>query len=163
MVGKAQKSHGVRFELHGGCSNGVLQISVSASIANFQSRNAEAPLILLRHPKKGSFKTTVTSFSKSGWSVVRSASLAKGGTSKKRPSPHLRKFPNFANGPRTWSYNYTLSKCFQKVVLNQEMDKSSWRGTYLSTGTTSTLSRTLVTNVYFKKTRDMYYGERINE
>jgi hypothetical protein len=29
-------------------------------------------------------------FSGSGWSVVRSASLAKGGTSKKRPSPHLR-------------------------------------------------------------------------
>jgi hypothetical protein len=26
---------------------------------------------------------------RSGWSVVRSASLANGGTSKKRPSPHL--------------------------------------------------------------------------
>jgi hypothetical protein len=31
-------------------------------------------------------------FSRSGWSVVRSASLAKGGTLKKRPSPHLHKF-----------------------------------------------------------------------
>jgi hypothetical protein len=30
-------------------------------------------------------------FSKSGWSVVRSVSLAKGGISKKRPSPHLHK------------------------------------------------------------------------
>jgi hypothetical protein len=28
-------------------------------------------------------------FSRSRWSVVRSASLAKGGTLKKRPSPHL--------------------------------------------------------------------------
>jgi hypothetical protein len=27
-------------------------------------------------------------FSRSGWSVVRSASLAKGGTLQKRPSPH---------------------------------------------------------------------------
>jgi hypothetical protein len=30
-------------------------------------------------------------FSRSGWSVVRSASLSKGGTSKKRPSLHLHK------------------------------------------------------------------------
>jgi len=44
------------------------------------------------------------------WRVVRSASLAKEGTSKKRPSPHLHKVPtrsnndesmNFSNGPRT--------------------------------------------------------------
>jgi hypothetical protein len=32
---------------------------------------------------------TPFTFSKSEWSVVRIASLAKGGTSKKRPSPHL--------------------------------------------------------------------------
>jgi hypothetical protein len=71
MVGKAQKSHGVRSELHGICSNDVPPISVSASIAAFQSRNADAPLKLLRHPKKGSSKTTVTPFSRSGWSVVK--------------------------------------------------------------------------------------------
>jgi hypothetical protein len=75
MVGKAQKSHGVRSELYGECSNGVPPISVRASIATFQSRNADAPLRLLRYPKTGSFKTTVTPFSRSGWSVV-SASLA---------------------------------------------------------------------------------------
>jgi hypothetical protein len=83
MVGKAQKSHGARSELYGGCSNGVPPISVGAFIVTFQSRNADAPLRLLRHPKKGSFKTTVILFSRSGWSVVRSASFAKGGTSKK--------------------------------------------------------------------------------
>jgi hypothetical protein len=33
MVGKAQKSHGARSGLYGGCSNGVPAISVSASIA----------------------------------------------------------------------------------------------------------------------------------
>jgi hypothetical protein len=75
MDGKAQKSHGTRSELYGGYSNGDPQSSVSASIATFQSRNADAPLMLLRHPKKGSFKTTVTPYSRSGWSVVRSASL----------------------------------------------------------------------------------------
>jgi hypothetical protein len=80
MVGKAQKSHRTRSGLYGGCSSGVPPISVSASVANFQSRNADAPLRLLRHPKKGPFKTTVTPFSRSEWSVVRRASLAKGGT-----------------------------------------------------------------------------------
>jgi hypothetical protein len=80
---KAQKSRGARSGLYGECSNGVPPISVRASIATFQSRNADAPLRLLHHPKKGCFKTTVTLFSRSGWSVVRSASLAKGGTSKK--------------------------------------------------------------------------------
>jgi hypothetical protein len=33
MVGKSHKSHGARVGLYGGCSNGVLSISVSASIA----------------------------------------------------------------------------------------------------------------------------------
>jgi hypothetical protein len=93
IVGKAQKSHGTTSRLYGGCFNGVPQISVSASIATFQSRNADAPLRLLHHPKMDSFKTTVTPFSRSRWSVVRSASLAKGGTSKKRPSPHLHNVP----------------------------------------------------------------------
>jgi hypothetical protein len=64
MVGKAQKSHGARSGLCGGCSNGVPPISVSASIATFQSRNADASLRLLCHPKKGSFKTAVTQFSR---------------------------------------------------------------------------------------------------
>jgi hypothetical protein len=63
---KSPKSHGARSGLYGGCSDGVSPISVSASIATFQSRNADAPLRLLRHPKKGSFKTTVTLFSRSG-------------------------------------------------------------------------------------------------
>jgi hypothetical protein len=47
-------------------------------------------------------------FLRSGWSIVRSALLAKGGTSKKILSPHLHKVPtqsnkvkstNFSNGP----------------------------------------------------------------
>jgi hypothetical protein len=62
MVGKAQKSHRARSELYGACSNGVPPISVSASIATFESRNADTPLRLLRHPKKCYFKTTVTTF-----------------------------------------------------------------------------------------------------
>jgi hypothetical protein len=97
MVGKAQTG------LYSGCSNGVPPISVSASIVTFQSRNADASLKLLRHPEKGSFKSTIIPFSRSGRRVVRSASLAKGGTSKKRPSPHLHKVPTWSKkaSPRT--------------------------------------------------------------
>jgi hypothetical protein len=43
------------------------------------------------------WSTVYSMFSRSGWSVVRSASLAKGGTSKKRLSPHLHKAPTRSN------------------------------------------------------------------
>jgi hypothetical protein len=100
---------------HGWKSDGVPPISISASVATFQSRNADAQLRLLRLPKKGSFKTTVTPFSRSGWSVVRNASLAKGGTSKERPSPNLHKVPTWSNkaSPRTFqtpSYKEQLTQ-----------------------------------------------------
>jgi hypothetical protein len=38
-----------------------------------------------------------STFLRSGWSVIRSASLAKGGTLKKRPSLHLHKVPTQNN------------------------------------------------------------------
>jgi hypothetical protein len=103
MSERAQKSHGARSGFYGGCPNGVSPISVIAFLATFQSRNADAPLRLLRHPKNGSLKTTITSFSRSGWSVLRNASISKGGTSENRPSPHLHKAPTRCNkvSPRT--------------------------------------------------------------
>jgi hypothetical protein len=60
-------------------------------------------------------------FSRSGWSAVISASLAKGGTSKKRPSPHLHKVPTRSNkvSPRNFQTALVLSKCFG-VHLEQE-------------------------------------------
>jgi hypothetical protein len=50
------------------------------------------------------WSTVCSTYSRSGWSVVRSASLAKGGTSKKRPSPHLHEVPTRSNkvSPRTF-------------------------------------------------------------
>jgi hypothetical protein len=41
--------------------------------------------------------TVCGTFSRSGWSVVRSASLSKGGNSKKRPSQHIHKVPTRNN------------------------------------------------------------------
>jgi hypothetical protein len=50
------------------------------------------------------WSTVCNTFSRSGWSVVRSASLPKAGASKKRPSPHLHKVPTRSNkvSPRTF-------------------------------------------------------------
>jgi hypothetical protein len=41
--------------------------------------------------------TVCRMFSRSGWSSARRASFAKGGTSKKRPSPHLHKVSTRSN------------------------------------------------------------------
>jgi hypothetical protein len=50
------------------------------------------------------WSTVCSTFSRSGRSVVRSASLAKGGTSRKRPSSHLHNVPTLSNmlSPRTF-------------------------------------------------------------
>jgi hypothetical protein len=59
----------------------------------------------IRGRLKSSWPHLITpfTFSRSGWSVVSSASLAKGGTSKKRPSSHLHEVPTRGNkvSPRT--------------------------------------------------------------
>jgi hypothetical protein len=49
------------------------------------------------------WSTLCSTFSRSGWSVIRSTSLAKGATSKKRPSSHHHKVPTRSNrvSPRT--------------------------------------------------------------
>jgi hypothetical protein len=60
------------------------------------------------------WSTVCSTFSRRGWSVVRSASLAEGGTSKKRPSPHLHKISTRSNkvSPRT------LQTAFVDLILN---------------------------------------------
>jgi hypothetical protein len=55
---------------------------------------------------KSSWTLLITpfTFSRNGWSVVTSASLAKEGTSEKRPSSHRHKVPTRSNNvsPRTF-------------------------------------------------------------
>jgi hypothetical protein len=70
----------------------------------FSNHEKEAP-----RQETAKRSTVCSTSSRSGWSVVRNASLAKGGTSKKRPLPHLHKVPtrnnesaNFTNDPRTF-------------------------------------------------------------
>jgi hypothetical protein len=99
-----------------------------------QNSGADVPLRkqFLHHPKKGSFKTTITPFSRSGWSVVRSALLANGGTSKARPSPHLHKVPTPSNNvsPRN------LQTAFKLLYLNAAIKRiKTWTSIYDSSET----------------------------
>jgi hypothetical protein len=64
-------------------------------------------------------QTVCSTFSRSGCSVVRSALLAKGGTSKKRPSPHLHKVPTRSNkvSPRNFQTALVNLNKNMKVIL----------------------------------------------
>jgi hypothetical protein len=96
MVGKAQKSHGTRSELNSlfGLekvdrwnpirTSAVQSTSRTLRFLGFSNHEKEAP-----RQEISKWWTVRSTFSKYGWSVVRSASLAKGGTSKKRPSRHI--------------------------------------------------------------------------
>jgi hypothetical protein len=53
-------------------------------------------------------QTVCSTFSRSGWSVVRSTSLSKGGTSKERPSSHLHKVPTRSNKVSPWNFQTAL-------------------------------------------------------
>jgi len=67
-----------------------------------------------------------STFLKSEWSVVRSGSLAKGGTSRKRPSLHLHKVPTRSNevSPPTFqiglslSLTHSMKKCIIEFLSN---------------------------------------------
>jgi hypothetical protein len=90
MVGKAQKSHGARSGLYGGCFKGVLPIHYFQAEHRIQSRSCPMRFLGFYNHEKGAPRqeiskgsTVCNTFSRSGWSVVRSALLAKGVTSKR--------------------------------------------------------------------------------
>jgi hypothetical protein len=111
MVGKAQKSHGARSELNSvfGLEKVGRWNPIRTSAKQSRSRPTLRFLGFSNHengaPRQeiSQWSTVCSTFSRSGWSVVRSASLVKGVTSKKRPSPHLHKVPTRSNklSPRT--------------------------------------------------------------
>jgi hypothetical protein len=89
-VGKAHKSHGDRSGLYGGCSNGVPPIHFFQVEYGIQFRSRSVWFLGFSNHEKGAPRQEISkwsrvcsTFSRSGWSVVRSASLVKGGTSKK--------------------------------------------------------------------------------
>jgi hypothetical protein len=100
-----------RSGLYGGCSNGVPPIHVFQAEHRIRFKSRPMRFLGFYNHENGAprqeiskWSTVCITFSTSGWSVVRSASLTKGGTLKKRPSPHLHKVPTRSNkaSPRTF-------------------------------------------------------------
>jgi hypothetical protein len=101
---KSQKSHGARFELNSVFGLEKLDRWNPIRISVIQSGSRTIRFLGFSNYENGaprqeiSKRSTVCStFSRSGWSVVRTKSLVKGGASKKRPSPHLHKVPTRSN------------------------------------------------------------------
>jgi hypothetical protein len=110
MVRKACKSHRARSGLYGGCSNGILPIQFFQAEHRIQFISRPMRFLGFSNHEKGAPRqeiskwwTVCSTFSRSGWSVVRSALLTKGGTSKKRPSSHFHKVltPSSKVSPQT--------------------------------------------------------------
>jgi hypothetical protein len=110
MVGKAQKSHAARSELNSVFGLEKVYRWNPIRTSAIQSRSHPMRFLGFSNYEKGVPRQEISKWSEvkwSGWSVVRNALLAKGGASKKRPSPHLHKVrtwsnesTNFANDPR---------------------------------------------------------------
>jgi hypothetical protein len=112
MVGKAQKWHGARSGLYGGCSNGVPPIHVSQAEHRIQFRSRPMRSLGFSNHEKGAptkeiskWSTVCSKFSRRGWSVVRSASLTNGGIWKR---DRHRTSTKFRLGAIMWVYK--LSK-----------------------------------------------------
>jgi hypothetical protein len=100
IFGKAQESHRARSGLYDGCSNGVPPIHFFLAEHRIQFRSRPMRFLGFSNLENGAprqeiskWSTVWSTFSRSGWSVVRNASLAKGGTSKNGPLSHLHKVP----------------------------------------------------------------------
>jgi hypothetical protein len=102
-------------------------------------------------------QTVCSTFSRNGWSVIRSASLAKWGTSKKRPSPHLHEVP-------TWS-NKVSPRTFQTaLVFWKKGENSIWKIILHLWITKRPLKKSSDTFyfIYYKKICHMIYYRLIN-
>jgi hypothetical protein len=110
MVGNAQKLHGARSELNS--VFGLLKVDRWNPIRTsaIQSRSRPMRLLGYSNHEKGAprqeiskWSTVCSTFSRSGCSVVRNASLARGSITKKILSPHLHKVLIRSNkaSPRT--------------------------------------------------------------
>jgi hypothetical protein len=106
---------------------GVLPIHFFQAEHRIQFRSRPMRFLGFSNHEKGAprqevskWSTVCSTFSRSECSVVRSASLAKGDTSKNRPSPHLHKVPTRSNKVSPWTFQRTLV-CFRS------MSSGCWR------------------------------------
>jgi hypothetical protein len=122
MFGKAQKSHGVRSGLYGGCSNGVPPIHFFQAEHRNQFIFRYMRFLSFSNHEKGAPRheiskwwTVCSTFSRNGWSVVRVHSLTMEVLRKRdrhRTSTKLRlgegESTNFANGPHIFRHYFII-------------------------------------------------------
>jgi hypothetical protein len=104
MVGNAHKSHGARSELNSVFGLEKVDRWKPIRTSAIQSRSRLMRFLGFYNHENGAprqefstWSAVCSTFSRSRWSVVRNTSFAKGGASKKRPSPHLHKVPTRSN------------------------------------------------------------------
>jgi hypothetical protein len=115
MVRKAQKSRGTRSELKSVFGLEKVERWNPIRTSAIQCRSRPVRFLGFSNHENGATRqeiskwpTVCSTFSRGGWSVVRSLSLAKGGTSKKRPSPHLHKVPTRSKKVSTRTFHTAL-------------------------------------------------------
>jgi hypothetical protein len=117
MFGKAQKSHGARFDLNSVFDLEKVDRWNPIRTSAIQSRSRPMWFLGFSNHEKGAprqeiskWSTVCRTFWRSGWSVVRNASLAKGCVSKKRPLSHIHQVPTQSNkvSPRTFQMALSL-------------------------------------------------------
>jgi hypothetical protein len=119
MIGKAQKSHGARSGLYGGCSNGVPPIHFFQAEHRIKFRSHSMRLLGFSNHENGvprqeisKWSTVCSTFSRRGWSVVRSAALAKSLLRKVlRKRDRRRTFTKFWLGVIRWVHELCIRPC----------------------------------------------------
>jgi hypothetical protein len=115
IVGKAQKSQGGWSELNS--VFGVEKVDECDPIRTsaIQSRPRSMWFLGFSNHENGALRQKISkwskvcsTFSRSGWSVVRSALLANGGASKKRPLTRLHEVPTLSNKMSPWTLQTAL-------------------------------------------------------
>jgi hypothetical protein len=98
MVGKAQKSHGSRSELYGGCSNGVSSVHFFEAKHRIQFRSRSTRFMGFFRPWKGKSEARnlevingLQHFFEKWVELCKKCIAFQGRYFKKRPSPHLHK------------------------------------------------------------------------
>jgi hypothetical protein len=136
LVRRVQKSHGVRSGLYGGCSDGVPLIYFFQAKHRIQFRSRLLRFLSFSNHEKGTLRkdilrwsTVCNTFSRSGWSIVRSASLAKGDTLEKILSLHLHRVLTQSNKVSLQSLQMALVFKYSVVshtILHGHVSCVSW-------------------------------------
>jgi hypothetical protein len=105
-------------------------------ISAIQSRSCPMWFLGFSNHEKGALRQEISKWSmvcstflRSGWSIVRSALLSKGGTLKKRPSLHLHKVPTQSSkvNPRTFQMALVHYYYLACLIREHDEERNVWK------------------------------------